>query len=696
MPKPRSTFAKTVSTGSAGIATAPPVPVVRQFLAAAALIGLAGIAYSNSFGVPFLFDDIPAIVANPSIRSLWPLGDVLLPDIAGGVTTAGRPLVNLTLALNYQISGLAVWSYHVTNLLLHTCAALLLFGFVRRTLEMPSLHAQISRRSGFWISLGAATLWMLHPLQTAAVTYIVQRAEVLVSVCFLLTLYAFVRGAASTQPRRWFVLAVLACALGMASKEVMAVAPIVVLFYDRTFVAGSFSVAWRRHRIVHSALAATWLLLAALVFGTAGRGDTAGFGAAVTPFHYALTQAHAIVRYLGLTVWPAGLTFDYGTVVIRKIADVWLQLLVISSLLGAVAYAYWRRPKLGFIGFWFFALLAPSSSIVPIASQTMAEHRLYLALAAPVIAFAIALHAWLGRHSVWPIAALSGLALAATLERNTDYQSEFTIWRDTVQKRPFSARAHHNLGQAAFTAGDTAGAIGHYQRALELEPASSETHYNHGVALARLQRWPEAAAAYHEAIRLQPEHAEAHNNLGTAWLARGDPRRAAEHYQRAVELKPAYGDAHSNLCNALIDLGRVQDAIRHGKEAVQLVPDSATAAYNLGNAFAQAGRFDEARQAFERAVVLAPNHAGAWNNLGNVHLELQQWVEAATAYERALSYRRDLLPARQNLIQLLARLNRTEEAIQHCRILVELTPHDPAARAELARLLNMPRASGGR
>jgi hypothetical protein len=297
----------------AGTSTLKLIPVWRADwvrLVSGAILAAGAIAvYSRTFSFPLLFDDKPAIVDNPTIRhwstAFW------APYDTGA---AGRPIVNLSLAINYAISGESVWSYHALNLAIHILAGLLLFGIVRRTLALRADPA--SSLIGF----STALLWTLHPLQTESVTFIIQRTEALMGLFYLLTLYCFIRGSeADTHfQRRWFALSVATCLLGMATKEVMVSAPLLVLLYDRTFVGGSFRSAWQRRRALYFGLACTWVLLAALMVSSHKRGGTVGFGLGVTPWDYVVTQCRAIVVYLKLSVWPYPLVVDYGTVVVRN------------------------------------------------------------------------------------------------------------------------------------------------------------------------------------------------------------------------------------------------------------------------------------------------------------------------------------------------------------------------------------------
>src|ERR1035438_6675615 len=258
---------KPVSRKGNGVSSAPDLLPAPPWVAAG-LIALAVLAaYANSFSGAFVLDDASSIAGNPTIRHLWPLGGPLSPPHGRGLTVDGRPILNISLAINYALSGIHPWSYHALNLLIHGLAGLTLFGVVRRTLDRLGMPADSAL-----LALCAAFLWTLHPLQTESVTYVIQRAESLMGLFYLLTLYCFIRyadrtprsdassNAGKTAPVLWAVFSVLACLLGMATKEVMVTAPVMVFLYDRTFFSGSFAQAWRRHRRLYAGLACTWLL----------------------------------------------------------------------------------------------------------------------------------------------------------------------------------------------------------------------------------------------------------------------------------------------------------------------------------------------------------------------------------------------------------------------------------------------------
>jgi tetratricopeptide (TPR) repeat protein len=664
------------------------IPVWRadwlRLVGGAVLAAGAIAVYSRTFSVPLLFDDSSAIADNLTIRH-W--STAFWPPL--NTTASGRPILNLSLAVNYAISGTAVWSYHALNLAIHVLAGLTLFGIVRRTL------ARRADPAAFLVAFSAALLWTLHPLQTESVTYIIQRAESLMGLFYLLTLYCFIRSAeADGRPRRlWSALCVAACLLGMATKEVMVTAPLIVLLYDRTFLAGSFREAWRRRWGLHVGLAATWLLLGGLVASTGwDRSGTSGFDVGITPWAYWLTQFEAVTRYLWLSVWPHPLVLEYGAFWVNRPAEVALYALVVMVLAVAVLVALWRRPALGFPGAWFFAILAPTS-VMPGRIQMIVEHRMYLPLAAVMTLAAIGIHAAVRRQS-WVVFAAVALALGLlTARRNEDYRSRLSIWSDTVARRPDNERAHYNLGNAwAEIPGRLNDAIAEYGAALRLKPDYAEAHNNLGVALAKMPgRLNDAIAEYEAALRLQPDSADAHNNLGNAWSrVPGRLNDAVAEYEAALRLQPGFVQAHSNLGGAFAQMPeRSNDAIAQYEAALRLKPDYAEAHINLGVVFAQMpGRLNDAIAQYEEALRLKPDSAEAHNNLGLAFAKMPGRLNDAIAqYEEALRLQPDYAPGWHNLGAAWFHLGNLPAAAAAFREELRLAPADPAARQALATVL---------
>jgi tetratricopeptide (TPR) repeat protein len=590
-------------------------------LAATVIMAAGGAAYHNSFDGPFVFDDLLAIPENPTIRRLWPLTDVLLPPRGEGLSVEGRPVLNLTLALNYAVGGTAVRGYHVVNLAIHLFAALTLFGLLRCTFLLPRFRERFGA-AALPLATVIATLWAVHPLTTAAVTYVIQRAEALMALCYLFTLYAFVRsiGRAPAPPtpstinsrNLWSALAVLTCLVGMATKEVMVSAPLLVLLFDRLFVAGSFRAAWQHRGRLHLALFSTWLLLGALVVSTGTRGGTAGFGINVTPWAYALTQFESVTRYVGLALWPSPLIFDYGVAWVEHVADLAPYAAVLLALFGGTLFAWRRAPAIAWLGLLFFAVLSPTSSIVPGNRQTMAEHRMYLPLAAVLTLVVGSGHLFAttpARRRLATAAALCAMlaCTALAIRRNHDYRSALALYEDTVAKRPGNGFAHYNLAKVYADAGRHPEAVAAFEHSVRLMPSVAHTHFNLANSLVALGRTANARAHFETALRLDPRYPKAHFNLGVLLVGTGDRAAAVDHFRRAVELAPGYLEARSNLGSALLELGRLDEAAREFTHVVAAQPDSVEARFGLGTVFLLQKRWAAAAQEFETVLRLRPD-----------------------------------------------------------------------------------------
>jgi Tfp pilus assembly protein PilF len=600
-----------------------------------------GAAYLNSFSGAFLFDETKDILNNPRIRHVWPLSE----------TMAGRrPVVDATLAVNYSVSELEVEGYHLTNLAIHLLAAVTLFGLIRRTVlrggfgESAAANQQAASRLALVISL----LWVIHPLQTQSVDYIIQRCESMMGLFYLLVLYCVTRGTDSRRRIWWYGGAVVACAAGMGSKAVMVTAPVVVLLYDRTFVSGSFIGALRRRPGLYLGLAATWsvLVLCGVAKGvfnlSAGREATVGFGVKdITPIGYLLTQPGVILHYLRLALCPNPLCLDHGWPLATDGTAALVPGMIVLLLLAGTAWALWRNTWTGFVGAWFFIILAPTSSFIPL-KDPLFEHRMYLPLAAVVTLVVIggdAAMRYLGarriarrvsRPGAWrrfstrkrakiiialPSAILVCAAVivlgAGTADRNKDYRSDVGMWRDVVAKRPRNARGHNNLGVLLDQRGRLDEAVRAYTQSVRLDPSDATAYTNLGQTLTRQGRLDEALAALRQAVQITPRYAKPYDTMGNVYIRQGRTKEAIKSFRRAIDLNPRLARAHYNLGTALSSVGWSDQAIAHFREALRLSPRYPDALVNLGLALQARGQNDEALEKFQEALRIQPDHAEA-------------------------------------------------------------------------------------
>ena len=623
------------------------------------VLAAGALVYLHTLSAPFIFDDTAAITANPHIKQLWPLTQSLTAPAQTSV--AGRPVANLSLAINYTLGGLNVRGYHIFNLVLHLLSAALLFAIVRRTLSCKRFGDKY-RDFADPLALIVTAIWTLHPLHTETIIYVIQRTELLMALFYLLTLYGSIRALTARRSWPWQALAVAACALGMASKEVMVSAPLAVLLYDRVFQYHSFRAAFRQRLLFYLALLLTWILLAALMI-SGPRSDSIGFAHGISAVDYLQTQAGVILRYLRLAFWPHPLSISYDDwPIIHSVTKALLPFTIITLLLGVSTWALLRRRPTGLLGLWFFMLLAPTSSCVPIISEIAAERRMYLPLIVPIVICVIACHRLLHRvgrnHSrrKWALGTVSvaivTLLAGLTFARGRDYSSAISIWRDTVEKRPRNALAHTNLGNALYNSGDALdaiqqyetsleiesdnarthynlanalaaqdrliAAIEHYDAALRLTPDYPDAHYNRGIALSRLGRVDEAIAAFHATLELAPNHIGACNNLGLAHVQKQEYESALEAYRRALKIDENSTIARRNLADALLDLGRLEAAEVEYRRVLELNPEHVGAHCNLGIALALQNRRPEAIEQLRAALRLDPNNRGAQRALNDL------------------------------------------------------------------------------
>ena len=625
-----------------------PPPGGRRWPAWALLLAVA-LVYANALTGPFFLDDRESIVDNPAIRELWPLSKALDPPPLD-MTFYTRPFINLTMCVNYALGGLKTTGYRVFNVALHLAAVLALYGLVRRTLQgagWPESEARI-------LSFFSALIWAVHPLNTAAVNYLSQRGELGVGLFFFLTLYGLRRavarvpspGAADEGPARlWLVFSFLVCLLGMGSKEAMAATPILAAVYDRLFLSASWKQVFRARGGFYLLLLSTLVWPVSRQLAYSPHVPEQGF-IPLAYWRYPLAQAWGLVRMIHLAVWPHPLILDYGTEMPTGVGQVWLHALLVLLALLATGWALKHRPRAGFVGLCFFALLAPSSSFIPVVGQPVAEHRWYAPLAAPVLLAVLGLaefarargHAPSGGPSRLFPACMAGWALLlglATHARNMAYHDEVALWRDTITKRPGNGRAWNNLGFALRAKGRDEEALGAYRKALRLKPTQARTQNNVANTLCSLNRDAESLPYYHEALRLDPTFAPTYVNYGFALSRLNRNEEAVQQLEHALRLDPRMGQAHLNMALALNGLGRVEEAGEHLRAAARLQPDHFQIQNDLGDTLSRLGRPQEALAAYREAVRLNPDFLPAVASLGATLIDLDRKAEAYAFFEQA-------------------------------------------------------------
>jgi Flp pilus assembly protein TadD len=584
---------------------------VRKSWIVVAVLAATVLAYLPALSAPFVMDDESAIAESSSARALVPAGSPV----------AGRPVARATLTANYALNALLgvdqrrdpdgprkAIGYRLLNLLFHIFTGALLFGLIRRAAREQSIAADW-RAIADPLAAVVCTLWLLHPIQSEAINYVVQRTEILASLFYVATLYASLRAwdaPAGASRFRWYAAAILACVLGVASKEIVITAPLAVVLYDRAFRLASWSAVRRPgngrgwlYLALASACVATFVLVAA-----GARGNTAGVGGPMTWYGYLYTQGWAIAHYLRLVIWPNALVIDYGEKLVTGARGI--PGAIVVALLAAGTLLAWRRlPKFGwlaFLGAEFFLLLAPSSSFVPIRTEVAAERRIYLALA-NVLVLAVVGAEWLRRRyfkSVAPLRiglAAAGVAVAlavGTAFRSHTYSSAELLWRDAAAKIPENPRANANLGYAL--ARERPPKFAEAETVLRRAIAQDSTCHHGCDQLASVMgaqgRYPEAVGLLQRALAFDPNDAQAEGRLALDLMKMDQFDQAIVHLER---LAAAHPSEHLLMVLGVADLAmqRQQRAMTAFQTAAQMSPDNPEV-QRLGSSLFSAGRSEDA------------------------------------------------------------------------------------------------------
>jgi Tfp pilus assembly protein PilF len=417
---------------------------------------------------------------------------------------------------------------------------------------------------------------------------------------------------------------------------------VVVLLYDRTFLCRSFREVLRRRWAVYAGLGASWVLLAAMVIPSGGRGATAGFGRDMTVWEYARTQFGVVVNYLRLCFWPHPLIIDYGTDVATGTSEVVPQASIVAALLACTLLALRYRPRIGFLGAWLLLILAPSSSIVPVVTETAAERRMYLPLAAVVAIAVMAAHAVLHRlplrsapsddlrgtarqmvTAAVVLAVVCAMGYRAIL-RNDDYHSRALMWETAVRHRPRNARAHYNLGVVyQQSLGRQSKALEQFNTAIQLRSDYAEAYNNRGLVYRNRREYHRAIEDYTMAIRHRPDYAQAYSNRGVAHGLLGHWRRALEDHNQAVENAPHLATVYNNRAQAHYELGEPTRAISDYTQAIRLKGDYVQAYCNRGIVYNTLADHERAIDDLTEAIRLDPDCAKAYENRALAYYRLK-------------------------------------------------------------------------
>lgn len=664
--------------------------VLLQTVLPLLLITITGaLVYSNTLQSPFQLDDNYLIGDNFTVKDF---SYFLEPSRAKGSpfysALTGRYIGYLTFALNYKMHGLNVYGYHIVNIAIHILNGILVYLLVLLTFKTPFLTGSSLKKHSGLIAMFSSLLFIAHPVQTEAVTYIFQRLASLTMSFFLLSLVCYIKyrdqepGVRSQKKSIlnsgfWILNSVFFAVLAMKTKENAFTLPLVIAAYEFSFFEGPL----KRRALSLLPLLLTLIIIPVTLIGPdkpavsivteisdISRGD-----ANMSRSDYLFTQFRVITTYLRLLFLPIGQTFDYDYPIFHSFFDkeVFLSFLFLSTIFVSGIYLFYRSRVtasalrlVAFGIFWFFITLLIESSIIPIP-MLICEYRVYLPSAGPFISIVTGTFLLIGkldekRTKTIMTSLFVPLLLVfsiAAYSRNAVWDSRISLWEDVVKKAPKKERGHTNLANAYKTEGMEDKARKHFEIAATLNPGSAKANYNLAVTLWAEGSENKAMEYYLKALRLAPNYAEAHNNLGVAYKTRGMTEKAIEHYEAALKLRPDYVEAHNNLGDAYSSKKLFEKAIEQYTAALRLNPNFAEAHNNLGTAYRSRGITDKAVEHYMTAIQLRPDMLEAHYNLGYIYFEKKDMARARREFQAVLQIKPDMKYAQQ----LIEFINTTEK-----------------------------------
>ena len=651
--------------------------------------------YSQTFKSPFAFDDIKKILENAHIR-LTEFSPIEIVK-AGIRSSKTRPIAFISFALNYYFNQYDLVGYHVVNILIHIFSGFLLFLFIRTTLGLPSLQYRYNRP--VFIAFIASLIWLIHPVQTQSVTYIVQRMNSMASMLFILSFWLYVKGRLVSKGGKkwpWYVGSTLVWLVSLGCKQITVTLPFLVFLYEWYFFQDLSKDWFKRSLKWVLGITVIFILIALAYTGFKPWVKLAGLrDFALDEFTFtqrSLTQLRVVIYYISLLLFPhpSRLNLDYDFPLSYSLINPLTTLLCLIGIIGLLIVGILLAKKqrlMSFCIFWFFGNLLIESSVIPLA--IIFEHRLYLPsmlvfLMFVILGFRYVKPEWLS----WAIfCALILVCSYWTFERNKVWRDNVTLWTDTTKKSPNKARPYINLGKALAERKMYEEALPNYLKALQLNPNYVDAHHNLAALLEDKGETNEAIKHYRQALQINPNFEKSHNNLGLVLLEQDKNEEAINHFHIALQINPNFAQPHNNLGLALSKYGKINEAIEHYNKALKIDPKFAAAQVNLGNAMLMQGETELAINHFYKAVKIEPDYAEAHNNLGG-HLLSQGKIEEARGHlVEALRLDPELAESHNNMGIILIQEGKLDAAILHFQDAVRINPEFTMAANNLKRAL---------
>ncbi|MDP8202780.1 MAG: tetratricopeptide repeat protein [Candidatus Tenebribacter burtonii] len=626
------------------------------------IITLVGILiYSNTFNCEFQFDDFRNITNQNIIKDLSNF-----ENISKWVDINFRPLAMFSFALNYKFNGLDVIGYHVVNLIIHIFTGWMMFLLTKMILTLSLKKPKWSSKEFDNIAIFTALIFIVHPIQTQSVTYVVQRMTSLAALFYTLAVYLYAKGRLShihsglkSKAVNFYVVSFLSGLLALLSKQTAATFPIAMLLFELCFIRNKEEKIYKKYLIISISV---FLFIFLIIVFT---GNLPRETEKISRINYLITQFRVIVKYLQLLILPITQNLDYNFFLSTTF---WgfkeIGCFLINLALIIIAGLSFKNHKIiTFAVFWFYLTLAVESSILPI-SGIIYEHRLYL----PMFGFSLIIvtiiwKLFAGRNkriaSIILILMISIYGLA-TYRRNKVWKNRYTLWSDVVRKSPNKARANYNLGNVWARADKHDLAIKYYTKAITLKPDYSSALNNLGTSWKEKGDFNKAAEFFEKALKYDPFNKRILKNLGVMYHKSNKFEKAINCYQKMLEKEPDNINVLNDVGVAWAQLGNFKKAIDTYNHILMFDPNHEDALRNLGVIYFNSGKIKRAQEYFQKVLELESDDDLIWYNLGLTWSSKRQYEKALECFEKAVSFNPDNNAAKKKVIQTQKKIERTK------------------------------------
>ena len=619
------------------------------------------LVYSNTFFCSFQFDDVRFIVDNPAIRNIQDWQGIWH-------YFHGRFFTFLSLAFNYHFNGLHVFGYHLFNLVIHLLSAVFIWWLTLLTLSTPAMKDppageagdKITRHADL-IALFAGLVFVSHPVQTEAVTYIWQRAASMMTLFYVASLCFYVKSrllyshteysfrSQDSKPTSglgsfYYICSLITAVVAMFTKENAITLPLMVLFYEFTFLKTKRGLNWK-HMIPF--LMTIWVIPVTFLFIKVQtfqemHGNLRATGTIITPMQYFLTQFRVMVTYIRLVFLPFKQNLDYDYPIFNNIFEwpVFISLLFLITIFYAAKRLFSKYRLVSFSIFWFFlTLILPESSFWAMG-DVISEHRLYL----PLVGYSMFLVSgvyYLSQKNTLKTMVIVLLPIIAfnsvlTYQRNKVWKNEFTLWDDAVKKSPHKARPYYNRGRLYQKQGNLTLALFDYNKAIEINPIKAEAYSNRGGVYDEQGNFSQAISDCTRAIEIDPDDSTGYANRGVAYFKQGNLLLALSDYNKAIEINPDIAEVYYNRGNIYDNQGNLTQALSDYNKAIEINPDYAQVYKNRGSVHKRQGHWLEAISDYTKAIAVNPEDTELYMDRGTCYVQQGDFTQAISDYNKVI------------------------------------------------------------